>query len=58
MKAKSLIILAVTGLMAASITAALAAQPPKMKMTTDIPASITEPWIEGKWRPGDVELIE
>ena len=43
MKVKSLMTLAVTGLMAISITAALAAQSPKMKMTTDIPASLTAP---------------
>lgn len=42
MKMKSIAILAVTGLLATSLTA-LAAQPPKMKMTTDIPASITAP---------------
>jgi hypothetical protein len=43
MKLKSLIILAVAGLMATRITAATATQPPKMKMTIDIPASITAP---------------
>ena len=43
MKLKSLIILAVAGLMATRITAAPATQPPKMKMTSDIPASITAP---------------
>ena len=40
--AKLLKPLAVAGLMVASMTT-LAAQPPKLKMTTDIPASITAP---------------
>ena len=43
MNMKSIIILTLAGLIAASITATLAAKPPKMKMTTDIPASITAP---------------
>ena len=42
MKTKLFAALAVTGLLATSLTA-LAVQPPKMKMTTDIPASITTP---------------
>ncbi len=40
--AKLLKPLAVAGLMVASMTT-LAAQPPRLKMTTDIPASITAP---------------
>ncbi len=42
MKTKGFITLAVAGLMSTSL-AALAAQPPKLKMTNDIPASITAP---------------
>jgi len=43
MKVKLLAALAVTGLMVAGVTSTLAANPPKMKMTTEIPASITAP---------------
>ena len=43
MKPKSLLILAITGLMAASLATTAWAQSPKLKMTTDIPASITAP---------------
>ena len=43
MKTKSFITLAVVGFMATSLIAAHAANPPKIKMTTDIPASITAP---------------
>ena len=42
MKTKSLIALAIATLAATSL-AAIAAEPPKMKMTTDIPASFTAP---------------
>ncbi|MGB5534715.1 MAG: DUF1254 domain-containing protein, partial [Thiogranum sp.] len=43
MKAKFLTTLAVATLMATNVTTALAAEPPKMKMTTDIPASVITP---------------
>ena len=43
MKMKSLLTMAVTGLMVAGLTTAAWATPPKMKMTTDIPASIMAP---------------
>ncbi len=43
LKTKRLLTLAIVVLTAVSLTAALATQPPKMKMTTDIPASITAP---------------
>jgi hypothetical protein len=43
MKKRSLFTLVVAGLMAVSLTSAVWAAPPKMKMTTDIPASITAP---------------
>ena len=43
MKIKSLAIIAVTGLMVASLTTAAWATPPKMQMTTDTPASIMAP---------------
>jgi len=41
MKMKSFAIMAVTGLMVAGLTTAAWAASPKMKMTTDIPASVT-----------------
>ena len=43
MKAKSLTTLALAGLMVSSLMTPVWAGPPKMKMTTDIPASITAP---------------
>jgi len=43
MKIKLLTTLAVTGLMVASVTTTLAANPPKMKMSTEIPASVITP---------------
>ena len=42
MKTGLLATLAISGLLATGLNV-LAAQPPKMKMTTDIPASITTP---------------
>ena len=54
--------------MATGMTAALAAEPPKMKMTTDIPASITAPakaetsigtleYFDGVPVPGTVKIV-
>ena len=43
MKLNSIFTLAVAGFMVASVTAALAAKPPKMKFTTDIPANVITP---------------
>jgi len=43
MKTKLLTTLVAAGVMAGSMSTAIAAQPPKMKMTTDIPASVTAP---------------
>ena len=43
MKTKLLTTLVAASVMADSMATAIAAQPPKMKMTTDIPASITAP---------------
>lgn len=43
MKVKNGIISALTGMMVASMVSTAWAQPPKMKMPTDIPVSITTP---------------
>ena len=43
MKMKSLAIMAITGLMVASLTTAAWAAPPKYKMTTEIPANVITP---------------
>ena len=43
MKVKLFTVLAVTGLTVASIASTLAANPPKMKMSTEIPASVITP---------------
>lgn len=43
MKTKLLTTLVAAGVMAGSMATAFAAEPPKMKMTNDIPASLTAP---------------
>lgn len=43
MKTKQLFTLALAGLMMSSLAPVSLAKPPQMKMTTDIPASITAP---------------
>ena len=43
MKFKSIFTLAIAGFMAGSVTTALAEQPPKMKMTTEIPSNVITP---------------
>ena len=66
-----------TAVMVAVVLAAgtmLAAEPPKMKMTTEIPKGLTtpddiqtrvgelsffdEPWFDKTWRPGEIELVK
>jgi len=57
MKANFLATLTVAGLVAAGATAALAAQPPKMKMTTEVPPGIATP-DRLETRIGTLELFD
>ena len=57
MKANFLATLTVAGLVAAGATAALAAQPPKMKMTTEVPPGIATP-DKLETRIGTLELFD
>ncbi|MEN8801244.1 MAG: hypothetical protein ABF297_04620, partial [Thiogranum sp.] len=57
MNSKLFATLAIAGLMATSTATALAAQPPKMKYSTDIPANVITP-DKMETRLGTLEFID